>query len=206
MKKKASKRALALLTSGIAICLAAIIAASVLLPRYQIAVDAHFLGDGIDVSNYDPTSAALTAQEVQSEGIVLVKNEGGLPLAPQPVTLWGIGSAHTAYTGYGSGGGDATDAIRLRAALEGEGFTVYEDLYAFYDSRGTTGNTGTFSSVGADTTSNEIDPDAISQTVKEGAKQFSDVAIYVLSRVHDPEGSGAVRIRGKDAGLRDGEF
>lgn len=183
MKKKASKRALALLTSGIAICLAAIIAASVLLPRYQIAVDAHFLGDGIDVSNYDPTSAALTAQEVQSEGIVLVKNKGGLPLAPQPVTLWGIGSAHTAYTGYGSGGGDATDAIRLRAALEGEGFTVYEDLYAFYDSRGTTGNTGTFSSVGADTTSNEIDPDAISQAVKEGARQFSDVAIYVLSRV-----------------------
>jgi len=181
--KKASKRAIALLSSALIICLAVIIAASTLLPKYQIAIDAQILGDGIDVSRYDPSTARETARSVEEEGIVLVRNDGLLPLKAQKISLWGIGSAHTAYTGYGSGGGDATNALRLKTALEQEGFEIYEDLYSFYESRGSTGNTGTFDSVGADTTSNEINPDTISESIREGAKAFSDTAVYVLSRV-----------------------
>ncbi len=180
-KKTALKSAVAL------ICVAAILAASVLLPMFQITIDKTILGQGIDISGYDGTEGKAFGQVIQQEGTVLLKNEDRfLPLDPArnpKLVLLGLGSAHMLYTGYGSGAGDATGAVTLKEGLEAAGFQVCQELYDFYDSRGTTGNQGSFNDVGVSTSSGEIDPAAISDSVKQAAFAYSDTAIYVLSRV-----------------------
>lgn len=60
--KKVTKKSISLLFSGAVLCLALIICASVLLPKYQITIDMQLLGDGIDVSKYDPSDASVMAQ------------------------------------------------------------------------------------------------------------------------------------------------
>lgn len=185
MNKKVCRKSLGLSYTLAILCIVAMICSAIFLPKYKITIDKQILGDGIDVSEYDPEDAIKVAKEVEAEGIILVENNGdALPLKNvSKVVLWGLGSAHMAYTGYGSGAGDATGAITLKQALESEGVSVYQDLYDYYDGKGTTGNTGSFDSVGADTSSLEINPDNVSQAIKDGARAFSDTAIYVLSRV-----------------------
>ncbi len=178
----------AALTGAIAfLCVMAILASSILLPMFSITIDKTILGQGIDLSLYDGTEGKAFGQVVEQEGIVLLKNENQfLPLDPAKtpkIVLWGLGSAHMLYTGYGSGAGDATGAITLKEGLETVGFQVCQELYDFYDSRGTTGNQGSFNDVGVSTSSGEINPSSISDNVKQAAFGFSDTAIYVLSRV-----------------------
>ncbi len=74
-------------------------------------------------------SEALVA-EIASEGFVLLKNNGTLPLASGgAVTLMGRGSADSIYGGAGSGSVDTTTAIDLYTSMKNAGFTINDTVY-----------------------------------------------------------------------------
>ena len=73
------------------------------------------------------------AQEVESEGAVLLKNNGLLPLSTKEVSLFGATAASPVYGGTGSGAVSTSDAPSYVDALERSGLTVVNpDLLKWY--------------------------------------------------------------------------
>lgn len=122
-------------------------------------------------------------RELESEGIVLLKNEGSvLPLAQKKVNVFGYGSNSIVYGGAGSGAGDESSNVTLWDGLKSAGFTVNEDLVQFYQSRVQKKDTGNvFNMTGNDF---NIHEPAVSEygDLLDSAKAFSDTAIVVISR------------------------
>lgn len=78
-----------------------------------------------------------TARLAASEGIVLLKNEGILPLSTEtPIALYGAGSGRTVKGGTGSGDVNERESVSIFHGLKGAGFTITsEDWIADYDVR-----------------------------------------------------------------------
>lgn len=78
------------------------------------------------------------AYRAACEGIVLLKNEGALPLAGKKLALFGAGAAHTVKGGTGSGEVNERYSVSIRQGLEDRGFQItskrwledYEAIYA----------------------------------------------------------------------------
>ncbi len=94
------------------------------------------------VSDATNEESARTAEEIMEEGIVLLENEGMLPLSgTQKLNLFGWEAVNPAYGGAGSGGiNDLYEIVSLVQGLQNAGFTVNQELLDFYDSYGQTGN------------------------------------------------------------------
>ena len=75
-----------------------------------------------------------TVEEIGNEGMVLLKNDGTLPLTNKSVTLLGRGSVDPVYGGSGSGNVDTTTCATPKSGLEKAGFTVNADAYNFFNS------------------------------------------------------------------------
>ncbi len=189
MNKKLNKFKITLLSALSAVFLALIICASTLFPFFQVTIDKFFVGQGANMDSYDNTKAREVCEDLESEAVVLLKNENGtLPLkasknSPAKVALFGVGSAHMKYAGSGSGGGNATGADTLKYAFEQQNVIVHEGLWNFYDSKGSTGSTGGFEDIGIEIGSSEVSIQKLSDSVKSSAVEYSDTGIYVLSRV-----------------------
>ena len=128
----------------------------------------------------DATEQSLRmAEELEKEGIVLLRNENGaLPLASgAKVNLFGYASIDPIYGGTGSGSGDTSANVDVVKGLENAGFTVNPDLVNFYKSPKQGGYTG------SNFTPTEVPASAYSDAVLAQAKAFSDIAIVVLSRI-----------------------
>jgi len=92
-------------------------------------------------ASYDSIDEVIDAsedlvREIASEGFVLTKNNGALPLAaPGAVTLLGRNAADPIYGGAGSGAVDTSEATSIHDGMEMAGFevndTVYGELEAF---------------------------------------------------------------------------
>ena len=107
------------------------------------AADQNFVSkyrsDATDVKNALVRADAIN-QEIESEGVVLLKNKGNaLPLAPgKKVSVFGKNSANPFYTGGGSasgadsGGGGGVKSYDFIGGLENAGFIVNPDLVSFY--------------------------------------------------------------------------
>ena len=96
---------------------------------YRDLITVYLSGSGT-VTTEDSEALCL---EIQQEGMVLLKNEGGLPLKENArVTLLGQSSADFVYGGAGSGSVDTSAAADLREAMEEAGFTVNPTLWDFY--------------------------------------------------------------------------
>ena len=82
--------------------------------------------------------AAKTAEEIMEEGIVLLENDGLLPLdGVENLNLFGWESINPAYGGAGSGGiNDLYEIVSLTKGLENAGFAVNQELVDFYNSYG----------------------------------------------------------------------
>ena len=78
-------------------------------------------------------ASAQKAEEVESEGIVLLKNDNqALPLAGgKNVSLFGRTSVDPIYTGAGSAATESSP-VDYKTALEANGFKVNQNLYDFY--------------------------------------------------------------------------
>ena len=78
------------------------------------------------------------AQELESEGIVLLENKNSaLPLeSGQAINLFGYASIDPVYGGSGSGAGDNSGNVDLVQGLTEAGFAVNQDLVDFYKNSG----------------------------------------------------------------------
>lgn len=123
------------------------------------------------------------AVDIAREGMVLLKNDGGLlPLANgSGLNLFGWSSTNPVYGGTGSGSlNDAYHTFSILESLENAGFQVNPDLTDFY-----TGYRAERATVGMwdqDWTLPEPGADQYSDALISGAKDFSDVAMVVISR------------------------
>lgn len=85
-----------------------------------------------DFESGDDAKAASSqlVEDIADEGMVLVKNNGTLPLSAGAITLLGRGAADPVYGGSGSGTADTRTATNIRQGIEGAGFTVNDTVYA----------------------------------------------------------------------------
>ena len=126
--------------------------------------------------------AAEAAEEIMEDGIVLLKNESLLPLnETKKLNIFGWESINPAYGGAGSGGiNDLYDIVSLNQGLENAGFSINQDLVDFYNNYGA--DNPEMSIQKQSWTLPEPPADTYSDELIESAKEYSDVAVVVLSR------------------------
>lgn len=73
--------------------------------------------------------AAVIARKAAEGGIVLLKNNGTLPIKPKKIALFGAGAEDTAVCGTGSGYAFSPYKISVRKGLENAGFSVTSELW-----------------------------------------------------------------------------
>ena len=126
--------------------------------------------------------AAEVAEEIMEDGIVLLKNESLLPLnETKKLNIFGWESINPAYGGAGSGGiNDLYDIVSLNQGFENAGFSINQELVDFYNNYGA--DSPEMSIQKQSWTLPEPPVDTYSDELIEGAKEYSDVAVVVLSR------------------------
>ena len=126
--------------------------------------------------------AAEVAEEIMEDGIVLLKNESLLPLnETKKLNIFGWESINPAYGGAGSGGiNDLYDIVSLNQGLENAGFSINQELVDFYNNYGA--DNPEMSIQKQSWTLPEPPVDTYSDELIKNAKEYSDVAVVVLSR------------------------
>ena len=126
--------------------------------------------------------AAGVAEEIMEDGIVLLKNESLLPLnETKKLNIFGWESINPAYGGAGSGGiNDLYDIVSLNQGLENAGFSINQELVDFYNNYGA--DNPEMSIQKQSWTLPEPPVDTYSDELIKSAKEYSDVAVVVLSR------------------------
>ena len=126
--------------------------------------------------------AAEVAEEIMEDGIVLLKNESLLPLnETKKLNIFGWESINPAYGGAGSGGiNDLYDIVSLNQGLENAGFFINQELVDFYNNYGA--DNPEMSIQKQSWTLPEPPVDTYDDELIKSAKEYSDVAVVVLSR------------------------
>ena len=126
--------------------------------------------------------AAEVAEEIMEDGIVLLKNESLLPLnETKKLNIFGWESINPAYGGAGSGGiNDLYDIVSLNQGLENAGFSINQELVDFYNNY--SADNPEMSIQKQSWTLPEPPVDTYSDELIKSAKEYSDVAVVVLSR------------------------
>lgn len=134
------------------------------------------------LSDETNAEAAEVAEKIMEEGIVLLENEGLLPLEDtDKLNLFGWESINPAYGGAGSGGiNDLYEIVSLIQGLENAGFTVNQELVDFYSNY--SGDKPEMSIQKQSWTLPEPPAATYSDELIQGAKEFSDTAVVVISR------------------------
>lgn len=143
-----------------------------------------------DLSKDDAYTQALQlCEEVESEGLVLLKNDNDtLPLGTDKINLFGYNSYKTVYTDYGSGGHHNEDQnFNFIDGFEFAGLQLNPDLTKFYQTTAQKRASMTGMTVSdADFNIYEetlAEYDEYSATFWQDAKAYSDVAVYVIGRM-----------------------
>ena len=126
--------------------------------------------------------AAEVAEEIMEDGIVLLKNESLLPLnETKKLNIFGWESINPAYGGAGSGGiNDLYDIVSLNQGIENTGFSINQELVDFYNNYGAVNPEMSIQK--QSWTLPEPPVDTYSDELIKSAKEYSDVAVVVLSR------------------------
>lgn len=145
-------------------------------------------GNAIQAETLTPEAACeasrAMAQELESEGLVLLENKvGALPLsAGSTVNLFGYATVDPLYGGTGSGTSDTSENVDLIQGLTNAGFQVNQELVEFYRKSGVKRSTqGGY--VGANFTPAEVPAESYDKTLLERARAYSDTAIIMLARI-----------------------
>jgi len=121
--------------------------------------------------------AAEVAEEIMEDGIVLLKNESLLPLnETKKLNIFGWESINPAYGGIN----DLYDIVSLNQGLENAGFSINQELVDFYNNYGA--DNPEMSIQKQSWTLPEPPVDTYSDELIKSAKEYSDVAVVVLSR------------------------
>ncbi len=198
-KKMSNKKFLAILVPILGVIFVILIVATILVagPFYGI-ITTFFEGDekverGDGKVYYESTTASHDAAiaeskklitDIQSEGTVLLKNDGCLPIASgSKLTLFGRDSVDILYSGGGSGGlSSKAKPMTLKQALESDGFSVNPIMWNVLDGakskypRGKEG-VNNLQIVGEIAKSDYDTPE-----VKASFDTYSDYAVVVIGR------------------------
>lgn len=167
--------------AAIAMVLAVVVCVNMICfgPMYTLIGLATGNGTLSDETNEE---AAEVAEEIMEDGIVLLKNESLLPLnETKKLNIFGWESINPAYGGAGSGGiNDLYDIVSLNQGLENAGFSINQELVDFYNNYGA--DNPEMSIQKQSWTLPEPPVDTYSDELIKSAKEYSDVAVVVLSR------------------------
>ena len=135
------------------------------------------------VSQESADAASEVAEEIAGEGMVLLKNDGMLPLTQQKnLNLFGWASINPVYGGAGSGSiNDLWPIVSLEEGLQNAGFTLNTELHDFYASY--TSSRPKMSESKQAWTLPEPTADMYTDEMMNNAKNFSDVAVIVIARI-----------------------
>lgn len=187
-RKKTIRR---VLHSLLAIAMIFLVVGNYLCMTYSTVITQFFSKP--DVSEREVVAATAksrdAARKVAEEGYVLLENrEGALPLdtaKPEEVHINLIGwrSTDLVYTLSGSGGGNRESVVTLYEGLKNAGFEPNDELYSFYESTGIKDQSldayGLFHS---DYSKKQVELATYPDGIWERAKDYSDVAVVVISR------------------------
>ena len=167
--------------AAIAMLLAVVICVSMICFGPMATLIGLATGSGT-ISNETNEEAAGVAEEIMEDGIVLLKNESLLPLnETKKLNIFGWESINPAYGGAGSGGiNDLYDIVSLNQGLENAGFSINQELVDFYNNYGA--DNPEMSIQKQSWTLPEPPVDTYNDELIKSAKEYSDVAVVVLSR------------------------
>ena len=139
-KKPMSKRARLISriiqTVGMVLIAGVVVAANIVAGYYQEIITVYLNGFGADFSKFDSNAGNNICQEIEAEGVVLLKNEGNaLPLTEKnannkiPVAVFGWGATNGGFITSGSGSGGSAERgagklVTFLGALEGQEATI----------------------------------------------------------------------------------
>ena len=181
-KQSKSKKYLIRWQAGLGMVLALAITVNLILtgPMYSMVTLA--TGGG-KVSEENVASATQLCEDIADEGIVLLDNDGTLPMAKSSkLNVFGWASTNPCYGGTGSGAlSDAYPTVTLLEGLTNAGFELNTELTDFYTSyRADRPVVGMFSQ---DWTLPEPEAAQYTDEMMNNAKAFSDTAMVVITRV-----------------------
>ena len=167
--------------AAIAMLLAVVICVSMICFGPMATLIGLATGSGT-ISNETNEEAAGVAEEIMEDGIVLLKNESLLPLnETKKLNIFGWESINPAYGGAGSAGINGLyDIVSLNQGLENAGFSINQELVDFYNNYGA--DNPEMSIQKQSWTLPEPPVDTYSDKLIKNAKDYSDVAVVVLSR------------------------
>lgn len=137
------------------------------------------------VSEESISASKAVIKETGEEGMVMVKNDGTLPLAKNSkLNVFGWASTNPIYGGTGSGSADNSGNVDILTSLEDAGFQVNESIIDMYREYSPTRNLGgnVVSVTFTDWSLPEPTADYYTKERMEEAKAFSDTAMIVISR------------------------
>ena len=167
--------------AAIAMVLAVVVCVNMICFKPMATLIGLATGNGT-LSDETNEEAAEVAEEIMEDGIVLLKNESLLPLnETKKLNIFGWESINPAYGGAGSGGiNDLYDIVSLNQGLENAGFSINQELVDFYNNYGA--DNPEMSIQKQSWTLPEPPVDTYSDELIKSAKEYSDVAVVVLSR------------------------
>ena len=167
--------------AAIAMVLAVVVCVNMICFKPMATLIGLATGNGT-LSDETNEEAAEVAEEIMEDGIVLLKNESLLPLnETKKLNIFGWESINPAYGGAGSGGiNDLYDIVSLNQGLENAGFSINQELVDFYNNYGA--DNPEMSIQKQSWTLPEPPVDTYNDELIKSAKEYSDVAVVVLSR------------------------
>lgn len=184
-KKQINKKSFKIKWSVITgLILAAVIAVNVVLFAPLQIVLTNYFTPKIERSDATKEASSKLTEEIESEGIVLMKNENNaLPLTEgnRKVNVFGWSSTNPIYGGTGSGATDTSTAVDFLSGLKNAGIETNKELSDFYTKYSK--ERPAISMGGQDWTVPEPTMEEYEEGgVFEQAKEYSDTAIVVIAR------------------------
>ena len=181
VKKKSKKRMIRKYSVlSMLVSLVIIVNMIVLGPMYAM-IDLTMKGG--TVSDETTEEAKDVTGQIAEEGMVLLENDGILPIRePSNINLFGWSSVNPAYGGTGSGGlNDLYERVSIIDGLTDAGFQVNQELVDFYNDF--SADRAEMSLSTQNWTLTEAPASAYSEELLQSAKDFSDTAVLVISRM-----------------------
>ncbi len=174
--------------SSIALIGSGMIVGNVMAAHYSPIITTALSGTGVSFDSDEFKEAAAQSDElcqsIEGEGIVMLKNDGDtLPLGTKKVNVFGWGATDQGFllSGIGSGSSTISDdkKVTFLEGLKDDGFEYNQSLIDMYNNYDSTNYGYTSSRMKL------VEPDSSYYTdeLMSEAKNYSDVALVVISRV-----------------------
>ncbi len=136
----------------------------------------------VELSEETVAQSKATIQKVGEEGIILLKNDGILPLGEdtKKLNVFGWASTNPLFGGTGSGSSDATTAVGILQSLKDAGFETNDGLSGMYREYRT--DRPTIAMASQDWTLPEPPVSCYNDNLMGATKEFADTAVIVIGR------------------------